>query len=306
MDRRPRPDYEVSPLDWPGVAAALRVVAVRSFWCVPWVWTIAPSAPLQSFRNVPSIRKLIVVCKTRINNQDEANSTVPRTCCHQNALALFILLFRWRTALYSNRLPGDIFIGHRWADVIIKAVHIKSFFFFFYCRVMNSLWTTCVYISIDSSMFFGPLICKWLDMFDFWFLFPNAILHPTFFDYVLIYIAQRFLLLRKPIYLIIIFRAYMHPKSNKTCIAFLYAPRGCLVDREAAKVPFQSIALIAFLYIQKDAPDYKTRGRTAENIVQEELLRCQQKTCNFWRIRKTYSVEERKIRGDQSAASIYI
>lgn len=31
MDRRPRPDYEVSPLDWPGVAAALRVVAVRSF-----------------------------------------------------------------------------------------------------------------------------------------------------------------------------------------------------------------------------------------------------------------------------------
>jgi hypothetical protein len=153
MDRRPRPDYEVSPLDWPGVAAALRVVAVRSFWCVPWVWTIAPSAPLQSFRNVPSIRKLIVVCKTRINNQDEANSTVPRTCCHQNALALFILLFRWRTALYSNRLPGDIFIGHRWADVIIKAVHIKSFFFFLLQSNELAMDNLCVYINWFKHVF---------------------------------------------------------------------------------------------------------------------------------------------------------
>lgn len=109
-----------------------------------------------------------------------------------------------------------------------------------------------------------------------------------------------------------IFRAYMHPKSNKTCIAFLYAPRAWVFGwSRSCKSSISINQSRSFFYCFSIHIKRRTRlqdvwGLTAENIVQEELLRCQQKTCNLWRIRKTYSVEERKIRGDQSAASIYV
>lgn len=77
-------------------------------------------------------------------------------------------------------------------------------------HVFLSLW-----LESDSTF---PLDFQF--QFDFWFPFPTSFSILRFIMYF--DIAQcLFLYCWENLYLIIIFRAYMHPKSNKTCLAFL-------------------------------------------------------------------------------------